>query len=849
EDDETTRCLRPGHDPIEPPGAPRARNGRKREKDNQPERGQRSHVDAMPAHGALNVPRERRIGPRPRKGHDLRSGGQVSARQVMGRELACGGGGDHGIGVGIEKNAAPERDGIGRAIESVRVSLRGQHPRVDAYEPRWEPVGSADEVVDRRRIGREPRIATHALQRAGGTCFLVVCPRGSPERQEGAEDGSEQEPGRLRSPEREDRPGPSHAGKQPRRSSVVHGKPAVAVLPLSAPSPARSVVRLGLLVLVAALSGGCRACANDHPYVPPATEASSGVSSTDAAAPPISSTTLDSGANLVEPALVAPPASTSWQTNGMTLEAGGREFVLALVGDFDGDAKKDALAIVRPVQAERKPGSSTGELVFFHGGGDGFPAGAIASGPALGVQPSCVPTARLEKIGPRSAFAEIGSSCPKGDGSRAIIVVRLSPPAPAVAFDAIVSDPLEAPKLSIDADAADRDHDGLDDVVLRLGIEGGGPGGENAPRLGARLAFFDRPAGPSRDPDEPDASLRAIASQAAARATKAKDAASVPPLVHQMRALYRAMCLEGGAPRVTKIHGGSGTSCGSSKPLEDAGVAEVRAWVTQGDALRAFAAAENAQVAPATRTAAKTAELQKMLGEVAPVVEARSVRTLAAQVDVSRGGGPEWGPLAFEYTGKLLVRHGKSVMRVDPETGEGEPADMVGWKDEVLSPDGKNRWLEAYHACEGVALRATFAPTGDGEMSDVALPIAPRLGKACNGGRGEAASAVPIAWGERGLEAIVAGQPVLIKTDPPQASALAAFTDETPPPGSPRSHGAKTLALAMPNGILVRARDRWSMVRSADLEPYADVRRCTINDDGSRLACVRRRSAVVVTLP
>jgi hypothetical protein len=561
------------------------------------------------------------------------------------------------------------------------------------------------------------------------------------------------------------------------------------------------------------------------------------------------------GGNLVEPALVAPPGSTSWQTNGMTLEAGGREIVLALVGDFDGDTKKDALAIVRPVQAERKPGSSTGELVFFHGGADGVPAGAIASGPALGVQPTCVPTARLEKIGPRSAFAEIGSSCPRGVGSRAIIVVRLTPPAPAIAFDAIVADPREAQKLTVDVDANDRDHDGIDDVVLRIGLEGGAPGSgtEGAPRLGARLAFFDRPAGPSRDPDEPDASLRALAAQAAARATKVKEAASVPPLVQQMRALYRAMCLEGGAPRVTKIHGGSAASCGSSKPLEDAGVAEVRAWVTQGDALRAFAAAEGAQLAPATRTAAKTAELQKMLGEVAPVIEARGVRLLSTPVDASNGTQPEWGPLAFEYTGKLLVRHGKSVMRLDPETGEGEPADMVAWKDEVLSPDGKMRWLEAYHECDAVALRATFAPTGEGEMSDVVLPIAPRPGKSCTGGgRGEAAPAVPIAWSERGLEVIVAGQPLLIKTDPPQASPLTAFSDQIPPPGSPRSHGTKTLALAMPNGILVRGRpspDRWSLVRSSDLEPYADLRRCTINDDGSRIACIRRRSAVVVTLP
>lgn len=643
------------------------------------------------------------------------------------------------------------------------------------------------------------------------------------------------------------------AGKQPRHSSVVHGKPDVVVLPTLTPRSA-FLVKYGLASVVAGLSCGCRGCANDHPYVPPAVQPAQ-ESTSDAALPAdIVGPSLDGG-NTIEPALIAPPETTSWKTNGLTLEAGGREIVSALVGDFDGDGKKDALAIVRPVPAERKPGSSTGELVFFHGGMggmEGVPAGAIASGPALGVQPTCVPTARLEKIGARSAFAEIGSSCPSGVGSRAIVVVRLAAPAPAVAFDATVADPRDAPKLTVDVDAADRDKDGIDDVVLRIGLEGGGAGAENVPRLTARLAFFDRPAGPSRDPEEPEASLRAIAAQAAARATKAKDAPAVAPLVQQVRALYRAMCLEGGAPRVLKIHGGSAASCGTSKALEAAGVAEVRASVTEGYALRAFAAAEAAQLAPATRTAAKTSEIQKLLGEVAPPLEAKSVRILTAPVDASRGGHPEWGPLAFEYTGKLLVRHGKSVMRVDPETGEGEPADVVAWRDEVVSPDGKSRWLEAYHACEGVALRATFAPTGEGEMNDVVLPIAPRLGKSCTGGRGEAASAVPIAWGPRGLEAIVAGQPLLIKHDPPSASLLGAFTDEIPPPGSPRSHSARFFALAMPSGVLVRGRaapDRWSLVRSPDLEPYADVRRCTSNDDGSRLACIRRRSAVVVTLP
>lgn len=600
-----------------------------------------------------------------------------------------------------------------------------------------------------------------------------------------------------------------------------------------------------LLLLLLSGLGGCRACANDHPYVPPAAQVP--VATSDDAAATVGSVEFEAG-SLPEPALVAPPRATTWTVGGVTIEAGGQEIVLALVRDLDGDGKSDALAVVRPAVAERRPGTSTGELVFISGA-EGAGAKTLASGPALGAQPSCTPIARLEKIGPRSAFAEIGSACPRGAGSRAVIVVRSSPPTPALALEALVVDPPRAPKLSVDVDAADRDKDGIDDVVLRMGIEGA-PGAEAAPPLSARLAFFDRPAGPSRDPDEPEASLRPVSAQATARSSKPKDVASVPALVQQMRALYRAMCLEGGAPRVIKIHGGSAVSCGASKSLEDAAIAEVRAYATQGDALRAFAAAEAAQLAPATKTAGKTADLQRMLGEVAPVTELRDVRVIGSVADAAHDP-PEWGPLAFEPTGKLLVRHGRSVVRVDPETGDEQPTDVPPWKDEVVSPDGKSRWIEAYHACEGVSLRATFAPVADGDMSDVLLPIAPRLGKACSGGRGEPAQTVPISWGARGLEALVAGQPVLFKNDLSLAAALPALLDEVPPPGSPRAHGAKAFALPTARGVLVRGRrgDRWGLARSVELEPYQDLRHCTASDDASWVACLRRRKVVVARLP
>jgi hypothetical protein len=601
---------------------------------------------------------------------------------------------------------------------------------------------------------------------------------------------------------------------------------------------------------LAVVLGGCRGCANDHPYVPPASEPSTRPAS-DAGAALMPGTTEDRDGGAVVAALVAPPSTTTWNVSGMTLEAGGRELVLALVGDFDGDGKKDALAVVRPPEAERKPGTTTGDVVFFHGGDGPQGPAAIASGPALGVQPSCAPVARLERIGPVTAFAEIGFACAHGAGSRAIVVVRLPRPGgapfPAIAFDAVVVDPPQAPKLTIDVDAVDRDRDGIDDTVLRVTVEGG----DTAPRAAAKLAFFDRPAGPSRDPDEPEGSLKTLAAQASTRAAKAKEAGTVLPIVSQLRALYRAMCLEGGAPRITKIHGGSATPCGTSKALEDAAVAEVRALVVQGDALRAFAAAESAQSPPATKTASRSAELTKLLGEVAPVVTATNVRMLGLLVDAPHDQHPEWGPLAFEHSGKLLVRHGSSVMRVDAESGESNTADMVAWKDEVLSPDGQSRFLEAYHACEGVSLRATFAPTGDGDMADVLLPIVPRLGKTCSGARGEPAVAVPIAWGPRGLEAIVAGQPLLIKLDPPTATPLTSFLDEPPPPGSPRSHGAHSIAYAVNSGILVRGRtgERWALLRSPDLEPYAELKRCTTPDDVSHVACIRRGKVVIASLP
>ncbi len=609
-----------------------------------------------------------------------------------------------------------------------------------------------------------------------------------------------------------------------------------------------------LLLALSALPACSRGCKNDHPYVPYAVgdtpSASASTSAGAAPSDPVLTSASDGGVP-AEPSLEAPPGAATWKVEGLELVAPeGSELVRAIVRDFDGDGQKDALAIVRRPPPPGKPAEvGPGQIVHYAGiGGKLSPPTIVATAPHPRTDAVCTPLARLERIGPRSALAEVGATCTRGASARSLWVLRLAK-APTPSFALAIADPPAAAKLSIDVDAADRDRDGLDDVTLRLVLEGGSAPFEPGPKVGAKIALFDRPAGPSRDAEEPDASLRVIASQAAARAAKPKEAATVPLLVQQMRALYRAVCVEGGAPRLLDPSGsGKGAiGCGASKPLEDAGVAEVRALVAQGDAVRAIAAADAAQVAPATKTAARTTELKKLLEEVAPIVQAQRARALSTTVPSARPAQPEWGPLGFEPSGKLLVRSGSTVVRVDPDTGGSGDAEMPAWPTQVLSPDGRSRWLEAYHACEGVALRATFVPVGDGDMRDVLLPIAPPLGSKCAGGRGESASTIPLAWSARGLEAIVAGTPVLIKPEVSTASLLLSPTGEMPPLGSPRSPGGRSFAMATRDGVLVKGA-RAIRAKAPELEPYEDVRQCTTTDDAAKVACVKKGKVVVLAL-
>jgi hypothetical protein len=607
-------------------------------------------------------------------------------------------------------------------------------------------------------------------------------------------------------------------------------------------------------VLFAAAAVGCSGCRDDHPYVPYSIEPSGQVR---AELTPEAGTTsapvvlpADAGASFAgEPATVAPPGLSRWPLGGLVLQAPeGHVFVAGVVRDFDGDGASDAFAITRPAQ-----GNDPGELVFYRGTTPASPDVALppqdtfAPPATLARAGPCAPVGRLFVAGRRAAFVELGLPCsahPTSAPDRWVAVVTGGAPS-RVRLAATIVDPPGAPALSVDADTSDRDHDGLDDVTLRVALEGGSAPLEPGPRVTATLAWLDRPAGPSRDAAATEASFATLAATAAVHAKSAKDAPAVPGLVAQTRALWGALCADGGAPRLVGVTGTGAITCGSTRALEDAGLAEVRAWATLGDGLRAALALERAERAPASRTPARVTEARGWIAQAAPTATARSVRAVAAVPLLGRGHEPSWGALAFEPTGKLLVRTRAGVARVDPEAGDEAAAEgAVAWKPAVSSPDGTARWIESYDACDGVALRATFE-TGD-DVRDVGLPVAPPLGVRCAGSRGAPARQLAVAWGPAGLEAIVDGVPVLVAPDLTRASTLASFLGGPAVQGSPQSPDGKTLVVPASVGLVVRGPSRTRLLVAPELDgTYGEQHDCAVADDGAHVACVHSGKAWV----
>jgi hypothetical protein len=537
----------------------------------------------------------------------------------------------------------------------------------------------------------------------------------------------------------------------------------------------------------------------------------------------------------------------------------GETLALAFAADLDSDGSRDA--VVWSFGAD----ALAGHLLFFKGTGPGKPPAAaielaVLTAGVMGA-PGCAGDAALEQIGPHTAAVSVRANCvpPSASplpASRTARWVAVASPLtnPPLRLELLLRDPPQGEHLGLELDASDSDADGRDDLMARISIEGAPPPFETGPRQSADLRWLDRPTGLSREPDEPEASLRRAATALLASASKKADAALVPAGVRQLTRLYAWLCSDSGSPMINASSGG--IRCGVSRALEDAGASEVRAELARGDVQRAMSAFEQMGWRPATSTAKLRSDLEKALLKAAPVRAPSVTRVFHTVPDLDTSGAPAWGPLTFTPTGVLLVRTAGGLFTVDVQTGsEGGAQGIPSWPGAVVGPDGTVRWLGLYDPCDGTWLRARFGPSSSppfvvpppGEpppgMRDLPVPVPPPVPSRCTPGAPPLRlGAVPVDWGGAGLEAWVAGEPVLVSPDLAQAQPLSGWLQEPAHAGSPRSPDSRAMVFGTKLGALVRTPQGFQLWRPADLEgayAYADLRACTIADGARAVACVR----------
>src|SRR5262249_9551197 len=148
----------------------------------------------------------------------------------------------------------------------------------------------------------------------------------------------------------------------------------------------------------------------------------------------------------------------------------------------------------------------------------------------------CSPSVALAQVGPRTAAVDYGLSCPEalhGSPQRWIASIRLGPPGPSLGLELRIATPRPGEALKGSLDGADRDGDGNDDLTANVTLSGAPLPMPDPGPVTASVRFFDRPAGLSRDPSEPDTSLRAAASKLVSDARKKATAGTVAAAARQ----------------------------------------------------------------------------------------------------------------------------------------------------------------------------------------------------------------------------------------------------------------------------------------------------------------------------
>ena len=564
-------------------------------------------------------------------------------------------------------------------------------------------------------------------------------------------------------------------------------------------------------------------------------------------------------------AVPAPGDGKVWAVNpGVEVAApAGRTFTLGLTIDADGDGKNDLLAWAQA------PDGIRGELLFASGAEPGAPRTIVALPSDVSAR-GCSAKTSLAQVGPRAAALDLAPQCDANaaaaKASRWVAIARFGgaganpPRPPELALEIRMAPLAPGEAMTVSIDTRDRDADGRDDIAAKLTLTGtmrpfSGAVGPfpTVPPASASIAFLDRPAGLSRDPSEPEASLSSFVVERGLLATaKKKDtAASVAAAVHQIRRFRSLVCEESGRAAVTTSAGP--IRCGDPSSLADASLAEATAAFTLGDPARGLAAIGRLDALPNLGDARKK-EILKLLGKGAPFAKIEIVHRAAAVPAPSAALG--YGPLTFDAGGDLLIRTASGVVRIDRTSFAETPASIAAWPDKLLA--GSFALVRVEQRCDTPTLVAIFedAEGSAASRAESPLPIfAPVTARGLPGyGRCTPIANVPVApvgWvPELGLVVGVGPELVAVKKQPeatvvslPKLPLPAPLDVGSVPAGAARSPDGATIAVPTSRGLLVAPAGGAAKIWTGQEIDQASA--CVPSAGGARVACVGGGAALI----
>ncbi len=330
---------------------------------------------------------------------------------------------------------------------------------------------------------------------------------------------------------------------------------------------------LAFLGALSAATASCDGCSKHKPFVPFDLEAgpARAVPHADgdaAASSPAAVPIVDAGHLEV-------PASTL-VVDGLVFQAPDGRLLTDVVSQ--GDAHGGALLAIARDAAGLKP--DTVVAYAYDKRNAGAPV-TVAEGPPIPADERCVQDARIRFSGRSSAVARWRLRCPSDVASEpaSVLAVVEVGPRPAVRLRVAFRDPVLDMPLDLDADAADADEDGQDDLALTVRVEPKAP----YTRAPTPVVFkwLARAAGASPVPGASSEAWRGLARDLAARAEERNP--GVFDAIAGARTLVDALC--GSAPTVRVEVGGRLEPCDAKGLGATLDALERKALVARNDAL------------------------------------------------------------------------------------------------------------------------------------------------------------------------------------------------------------------------------------------------------------------------